>query len=178
MKVTSKPRHRTIDVDGLEIFYREACDSDASGDSSPPCVLLHGFPSSSHLFRHVMSPLAEVSRVVAPDLPGFGFSVSPGIDEYEYTFAHLAGTVEAFLERIGVDRFFVYLHDFGAPSATTSLRGTRNGSSGSSSTTATRTTTDWAPSGTALARSGPTRPRRTGPACPNGSATRASATST
>lgn len=113
MKVTSKPRHRTVDVDGLEIFYREA---GVSGASEQPCVLLlHGFPSSSHLFRYVMPPLASVSRVVAPDLPGFGFSDSPGVDEYEYTFARLADTVEAFLERIGVDRFFVYLHDFGAP---------------------------------------------------------------
>jgi pimeloyl-ACP methyl ester carboxylesterase len=110
MRVTSKPRHRSLDVDGLEIFYREA------GTPDQPCVLLlHGFPSSSHLFRNVMPPLAEVSHVVAPDLPGFGFSASPGVDEYEYTFANLADTVEAFLERVGVEKFFVYLHDFGAP---------------------------------------------------------------
>lgn len=110
MRVTSKPRHHSLDVDGLEIFYREA------GTPDQPCVLLlHGFPSSSHLFRHVMPPLAEVSHVVAPDLPGFGFSAAPGVDEHEYTFAHLADTVEEFLDRIGVEKFFVYLHDFGAP---------------------------------------------------------------
>ncbi|WP_036963162.1 alpha/beta fold hydrolase [Promicromonospora kroppenstedtii] len=110
MSATDKPRHRTVDVDGLEIFYREA------GAPDRPCVLLlHGFPSSSHLFRHVMAPLAEVSRVVAPDLPGFGFSDAPTVDEYEYRFTVLADTVEAFLEQIGVDKFFVYLHDFGAP---------------------------------------------------------------
>ncbi|MFI6476748.1 alpha/beta hydrolase [Nonomuraea sp. NPDC050663] len=105
-----KPRHRTVEVNGLEIFYREA------GSPDLPCVLLlHGFPSSSHTFRHVMAPLAEVSRVVAPDLPGFGFSAAPRVDEYDYTFAHLADTMEAFLDRIGVGEFFVYLHDFGAP---------------------------------------------------------------
>jgi pimeloyl-ACP methyl ester carboxylesterase len=105
-----KPRHRSLYVNGLEIFYREA------GPMDRPCVLLlHGFPSSSHLFRHVMPPLAEVSRVIAPDLPGFGFSDSPAVDEYEYRFANLADTVEAFLAQVGVDRFFVYLHDFGAP---------------------------------------------------------------
>ncbi|MFD2791988.1 alpha/beta fold hydrolase [Promicromonospora vindobonensis] len=110
MQATSKPRHRSIDVDGLEIFYREA------GARDLPCVLLlHGFPSSSHSFRQVLSPLAEVSRVVAPDLPGFGFSAAPGVDEYDYTFANLADTIEAFLDQIGVDEFFVYLHDFGAP---------------------------------------------------------------
>ncbi|MGV9306293.1 alpha/beta fold hydrolase [Nonomuraea sp. NPDC004354] len=110
MQATDKPRHHSLHVDGLEVFYREA------GAADKPCVLLlHGFPSSSHTFRHVLSPLAEVSRVIAPDLPGFGFSAAPGVDEYEYTFANLADTVEAFLEQIGVDEFFVYLHDFGAP---------------------------------------------------------------
>ncbi|WP_233508431.1 alpha/beta fold hydrolase [Spongiactinospora gelatinilytica] len=59
--------------------------------------------------------MAEVSRVIAPDLPGFGFSAVPGVDSYDYTFAGLADTVEAFLDRIGVRKFFVYLHDFGAP---------------------------------------------------------------
>ncbi|REF00391.1 alpha/beta fold hydrolase [Thermomonospora umbrina] len=110
MQVTDKPRHRTLDVDGVEIFYREA------GMADRPCVLLlHGFPSSSHTFRNVLSPLAEVSRVIAPDLPGFGFSSAPSVEEYEYTFAGLADTIEAFLERIGVDECFIYLHDFGAP---------------------------------------------------------------
>lgn len=110
METINKPRHRSVDVDGLEIFYREA------GAADSPCVLLlHGFPSSSHLFRNVLSPLAEVAHVVAPDLPGFGFSAAPTVDEYEYTFANLADTMEAFLEQVGVEKFFVYLHDFGAP---------------------------------------------------------------
>ncbi|GAB2670254.1 alpha/beta fold hydrolase [Nocardia goodfellowii] len=105
-----KPRHHSIDVDGLEIFYR------AAGSADKPCVLLlHGFPSSSYSFRDVLTPLAEVSRVIAPDLPGSGFSGAPPVDKYEYTFAHQADTIERFLELIGVDEFFVYLHDFGAP---------------------------------------------------------------
>ncbi|WP_411157800.1 alpha/beta fold hydrolase [Nocardia otitidiscaviarum] len=79
---------------GIEVFYREVAAV------AEPCVLLlHGFPSSSHTFRDVLAPLGEVSRVVAPDLPGFGFSAAPGVDDYEYAFAHLADTVEAFLER-------------------------------------------------------------------------------
>jgi pimeloyl-ACP methyl ester carboxylesterase len=110
METSRKPRHRSIEVDGLELFYREA------GSADQPCVLLlHGFPSSSHMFRHIIAPLAEVSRVIAVDLPGFGFSDAPSVDEYDYTFANLADTVEAFLDRIGVDELFVYLHDFGAP---------------------------------------------------------------
>ncbi|MCP2265778.1 alpha/beta fold hydrolase [Promicromonospora thailandica] len=111
-----KPRHLSVEVDGVEIFYREAGAADVPGTASRPGILLlHGYPSSSHMFRDVLAPLAEVGRVVAPDLPGFGFSAAPSVDEYEYTFSHLADTVEAFLERIGLDRFFVYLHDFGAP---------------------------------------------------------------
>ncbi|MFI0420710.1 alpha/beta fold hydrolase [Spongiactinospora sp. 9N601] len=108
--MSDKPRHRSLDIGGVEIFYREA------GTADRPCLLLlHGFPSSSHTFRHVLAPLAEVGRVIAPDLPGFGFSAAPGVDSYDYTFAGLADTVGAFLDRIGVREFFVYLHDFGAP---------------------------------------------------------------
>jgi pimeloyl-ACP methyl ester carboxylesterase len=110
MRASDRPRHRTVSVDGLEVFYREAGTRDA------PCVLLlHGFPSSSHTFRHVLSPLGEVSWVIAPDLPGFGFTDAPTVDDYDYTFANMADTIEAFLEQLGVDELFVYLHDFGAP---------------------------------------------------------------
>lgn len=109
MLAIEKPRHRTVTVDGVEVFYREA------GAHDLPCVLLlHGFPSSSHTFRDVIAPLAQVSRVVAPDLPGFGFSSAPSVDAYEYTFASLADTIERFLEQLGVEELFVYLHDFGA----------------------------------------------------------------
>lgn len=105
-----KAKHRTVQADGVELFYREAGRKDA-----PALLLLHGFPSSSHSFREVMSPLAEVARVVAPDLPGFGFTKAP--DDYEYTFENMARTIDAFTEAVGLERFFLYVHDFGAPLA-------------------------------------------------------------
>jgi pimeloyl-ACP methyl ester carboxylesterase len=80
-----------------------------------PTTRLHGFPSSSHTFREVMPRLAEVAHVIAPDLPGFGLSSSPTVDEYDYTFENLSWTIEKLLRELGVERFFVYLHDFGAP---------------------------------------------------------------
>ncbi|RRS01206.1 alpha/beta fold hydrolase [Glycomyces terrestris] len=105
-----KVRHRRADIDGLEVAYREA-----GAPGLPAVLLLHGFPSSSHTFRDVMPVLADAAHVIAPDLPGFGMSSSPGVGEYEYTFANLSRTVERLLDRLGVERFFVYLHDFGAP---------------------------------------------------------------
>lgn len=105
-----KTRHRTVEADGLNIFYREAGMPD-----EPGVLLLHGFPSSSHSFRNVMSPLAEVARVVAPDMPGFGFTEVP--DGYDYTFENMGRTIDAFTEAVGIERFFLYVHDFGAPVA-------------------------------------------------------------
>src|ERR671915_790963 len=108
MQAIQKIRHRQADVDGLEVFYREAGRPDR-----PAVLLLHGHPNSSHGFREVMPPLAEVAHVVAPDLPGFGLSSSPTVDEFAYTFENLSWTIENLLDRLGVERFFVYLHDFG-----------------------------------------------------------------
>lgn len=105
-----KAKHRTIEVDGVKLFYREAGRRDAPG-----VLLLHGQPSSSYSFRDIISPLAEVARVVAPDLPGFGFTDAP--DEYEYTFEAMARTVDALTQEIGLERFFLFVHDFGAPVA-------------------------------------------------------------
>jgi pimeloyl-ACP methyl ester carboxylesterase len=105
-----KIKHRTVQVDGVDIFYREAGLPDA-----PAVLLLHGFPSSSHSFRNVMSPLAEVARAVAPDIPGSGFTKVP--DGYEYTFEALGRTIDAFTEAVGLERFFLYVHDYGAPVA-------------------------------------------------------------
>jgi pimeloyl-ACP methyl ester carboxylesterase len=110
MQTIQKVRHRQTDVDGLEVFFREA-----GRPGQPTVLLLHGFPSSSHTFRAVMPPLAEVAHVIAPDLPGFGLSSSPTVDEYGYTFENLSRTIENLLRELGVGRFFVYLHDFGAP---------------------------------------------------------------
>ncbi|MEU4474075.1 alpha/beta hydrolase [Micromonospora sp. NPDC023888] len=110
MQAIQKVRHRQADIDGLEVFFREAGQA-----GQPTVLLLHGFPSSSHTFREVMPTLADVAHVIAPDLPGFGMSSSPTIDEYDYTFENLSRAIEHLLDHLGVERFFVYLHDFGAP---------------------------------------------------------------
>ncbi|WP_194421892.1 alpha/beta fold hydrolase [Microbacterium abyssi] len=107
-----KTRHRTIDIDGTEIFYRQAGDPE-----KPAILLLHGYPSSSHMFRNVIEPLAESMHVIAPDLPGFGFSDAPPADQYDYTFDNLSHTIERFLDAIAVNHFFVYHFDFGTPVA-------------------------------------------------------------
>jgi pimeloyl-ACP methyl ester carboxylesterase len=98
--------YRTANVDGLEIFYREAGNAGA-----PKLLLLHGFPTSSHMFRDLIPLLADRFHIVAPDLPGFGRSDNPGAN----TFASIAETIERFTEIIGFDRFAVYVFDYGAP---------------------------------------------------------------
>ncbi len=102
--------YRTIDVDGLDVFYREAGNHEA-----PKLLLLHGFPSSSHMFRDLIPRLADRFHVVAPDLPGFGRSAMPARDEFAYTFDNLARVVERFAELVGLDRFALYVFDYGAP---------------------------------------------------------------
>jgi pimeloyl-ACP methyl ester carboxylesterase len=77
--------------------------------------MLHGFPSSSHMFRDVIPPLAEVADVVAPDLAGFGFSAFPAPGVFDYTFENLSRVVEGLIDALGIDRYFLYLFDFGAP---------------------------------------------------------------
>lgn len=106
--------HRTVTVDGLNIFYREAGPADA-----PTLVLLHGFPSASHQYAPLMARLARKVHVIAPDYPGFGYSSAPASSHdggrFVYTFDHLADITEAFLDAVGVTRFFMYVFDFGAP---------------------------------------------------------------
>jgi pimeloyl-ACP methyl ester carboxylesterase len=102
--------YRTRNVDGLSIFYREAGPTDA-----PAIVLLHGFPSSSHMFRDLIPALAGTFHLVAPDYPGFGYSASPSADEFSYRFDHLAEIVEHFLQALGLQRFSLYMQDYGAP---------------------------------------------------------------
>lgn len=103
-------RYRTAAVDGLNIFYREAGPADA-----PALLLLHGFPSSSHMFRDLIPLLADRFHIVAPDLPGFGKSDMPTRDKFDYTFGNLARVIDRFTEVIGLRRFAIYVFDYGAP---------------------------------------------------------------
>jgi pimeloyl-ACP methyl ester carboxylesterase len=102
--------HRYAAVDGLNVFYR-----DAGPKTAPPILLLHGFPTSSHMFRNLIPELAPAYHVVAPDLPGFGFSDAPDRNRFSYTFAHLSEVIHRFTETIGVGRFAMYIFDYGAP---------------------------------------------------------------
>ena len=102
--------YRYADVDGQKIFYREAGRATA-----PAVLLLHGFPSSSHTFRNLIPLLADRYRVVAPDLPGFGFSEAPDRAKFKYGFDQLTKIIDRFTEVVGLDRFAVYLFDYGAP---------------------------------------------------------------
>lgn len=110
MFTNSTIRYRTINVGGLDIFYREAGDPNA-----PAILLLHGFPSSSHMFRDLIPELSAKYRVVAPDLPGFGQSSMPSREEFDYTFDNIAGIIHGFTHAVGLDRFALYVFDYGAP---------------------------------------------------------------
>ena len=102
--------HRYIDADGVRMFYREAGDPTA-----PVMLLLHGFPSSSHMYRDLIPLLATRFRVIAPDLPGFGFTEVPTDRNYHYTFDNLALTVGHFVDALALSRYALYVFDYGAP---------------------------------------------------------------
>ncbi len=103
-------QHRFVTIEGLRIFYREAGDP-----QRPTLLLLHGFPTSSLMFRDLIPRLSERFHLVAPDLPGFGFSDMPDRREFNYTFDHLTRVVSAFTERLGMARYVMYVFDYGAP---------------------------------------------------------------
>lgn len=105
-----KVAHRTVNIDGLDIFYREAGPKDA-----PTVLLLHGFPTSSQMFRNLIPSLADKYHVVAPDYPGFGHSSMPSRDKFSYTFDNLAKVIEGFTETIGIKTYALYVQDYGAP---------------------------------------------------------------
>jgi len=100
----------TVEADGVKIFYREAGAPDA-----PVLLLLHGYPTSSHMFRELMPRLASRYRVIAPDLPGFGFTEVPAMRNYVYTFDNIALTVEAFVDALKLEHYAIYVFDYGAP---------------------------------------------------------------
>ena len=102
--------YNTVEIDKVEIFYREAGPSDA-----PAIVLLHGFPSSSHMYRNLMPELEDDFHLIAPDYPGFGNSACPPMDEFTYTFDRLSEVMEKFLETLGLRKFSLYVQDYGGP---------------------------------------------------------------
>ncbi|NJK50919.1 alpha/beta hydrolase [Candidatus Gracilibacteria bacterium] len=102
--------YRTVEVDGLNIFYREA-----GLPSNPTILLLHGFPTSSHMFRNLIPALADRFHLVAPDYPGFGNSSMPTVEEFDYTFDRLAQVMEKFTEAVGLSKYSLYVMDYGAP---------------------------------------------------------------
>jgi pimeloyl-ACP methyl ester carboxylesterase len=106
----SKIHYRKADVDGFQVFYREAGRVEA-----PTLLLLHGFPSAGHMFRELIPALSDRFHIVAPDLPGFGQSDMPSRDKFSYTFGRLAEVIERFTEVIGLVRFAIYVFDYGAP---------------------------------------------------------------
>jgi pimeloyl-ACP methyl ester carboxylesterase len=105
-----RPSFRTVEADGVKFFYREAGPADA-----PVVLLLHGFPTSSHQYRELIPRLATRYRVIAPDLPGFGFTAVPETRNYRYSFDALARSIEAFVEALALKRYALYVFDYGAP---------------------------------------------------------------
>lgn len=107
---TSRVNYRNTKVDGLNIFYREAGSTDA-----PLVLLLHGYPTSSHMFRNLIPLLSEKYHVIAPDLPGFGYSDKPDHKDLAYTFDNLTKYIQGFIDQLGLKRFAIYVFDYGAP---------------------------------------------------------------
>ena len=106
----TRVRYRTVDVDGIKIFYREAGDP-----KKPTLLLLHGFPSSSHMYRDLIPLLAGDFHLIAPDYPGAGFSEAPSPDRFTPTFESLADVMADFTQRLGLSKFTIYMQDFGGP---------------------------------------------------------------
>ena len=102
--------YHTIEINGVDVFYREA-----GSKSKPTILLLHGYPTSSHMFRNLIPKLAEKYHVLAPDYPGFGRSEQPAIKDFDYTFDNMAVIVEGFLHQLDIENYSLYLMDYGAP---------------------------------------------------------------
>jgi len=102
--------YRTANIDGVEVFYREA-----GPKAAPVLLLLHGFPTSSHMFRNLIPQLSDRYHVIAPDYPGFGQSAMPDRDKFAYTFDNYAQIVDKLMQQLGVNRYAIYVMDYGAP---------------------------------------------------------------
>src|SRR4051812_9609940 len=107
--MTVKVTHKTVKVGDLDVFYREAGRRDA-----PAVLLLHGFPTSSQMFRNLIPALADRYRLVAPDYPGYGHSSMPPHDRFAYTFDNLASVIDEFTRAVGLSRYALYVQDYGA----------------------------------------------------------------
>jgi len=103
-------RYKTVTIDGLDVFYREA-----GNPNNPTILLLHGFPTSSHMFRDLIPALSDQFHLVAPDYPGYGYSSMPSVDEFDYSFDNLANIVDKFINKVGLETYSLYLMDYGAP---------------------------------------------------------------
>lgn len=103
-------QYKTVNINNINIFYREAGNT-----SNPTILLLHGFPSSSHMYRNLITKLMDEYHIITPDYPGFGNSDQPGMDEFEYTFDNLAHVINDFVEKLKLEKFSIYVHDYGAP---------------------------------------------------------------
>jgi pimeloyl-ACP methyl ester carboxylesterase len=102
--------YKTVTIEGLDIFYREAGSPD-----DPTILLLHGFPTSSHMFRNLIQVLSDRFHLVAPDYPGFGNSSMPSVEEYDYSFDGIAQVIDSFTEKLGLYKYSLYMMDYGAP---------------------------------------------------------------
>ncbi len=103
-------QYKTISIHNINIFYREA-----GNRSNPTILLLHGFPSSSHMYRNLIIKLMDEYHIIAPDYPGFGNSDQPGMDDFEYTFDNIAILINEFVEILKLEKYSIYVHDYGAP---------------------------------------------------------------
>ena len=105
----NRVQYKTANINGLDIFYRQA-----GNRKNPPILLLHGFPSSSHMYRNLIKELADEYHTVAPDYPGFGNSDQLPVNEFEYTFDNLANVINNFVKEIKLEKYTIYVHDYGA----------------------------------------------------------------
>ncbi len=115
---TNQVSYRTIEIDGQTIFYREAGSPDA-----PTLLLLHGFPTSSHMFRELIPALADRYHLVAPDYPGYGNSSMPSVNEFEYTFDRLSQIVDQLIVKLGIEQYSLYLNGLWSSSGLSHRRG-------------------------------------------------------
>lgn len=106
----SDVKYKTVTVEGVEVFYREA-----GNPKHPTLLLLHGFPTSSHMFRNLIPALSDRYHLIAPDYPGYGYSAMPAVDKFDYSFDHLANIVDQFTDKVGLKKYSLYLMDYGAP---------------------------------------------------------------